>query len=341
LSESENKKIRIAVDAMGGDFAPDNVVKGALDAIKERGRYIHLQLVGKADLLRKKIKEFAVTDNDELEIVNADEVITMDDSPADSYRNKPNSSMSVGLELQKSGESDAFVSAGNTGSNLANSLFKLGRLEGISRPTIGSIIPTVKGVTLVLDVGASVDCKPKHLVEYAVMGSSYMNNIFNIEKPSVGLLGIGEEKSKGNELTTQTYELLEQSNMNFKGNVEGGDILKGKVDVVVCDGFTGNIVLKLSESFIDILKFKLKDYASRGFFKKLWIGAFSGTFKNILSDFDYQTYGGVPLLGVNGISFVGHGKSTPLAIKNMIFKSEIAARKNLPERIKENLKKFI
>jgi Fatty acid/phospholipid biosynthesis enzyme len=189
LSESEDKKIRIAVDAMGGDFAPDNNIKGALDAVNERGRYIHVQLVGKEDLLRSKIKEFTGSDNSSIEIVNADEVITMDDSPAESFRSKPNSSMSVGLELQKSGKSDAFMSAGNTGANLANSLFKLGRLEGISRPTIGSILPTIKGITFVVDVGASVDCKPKHLLEYAVMGSSYMSNVFNIDKPKVGLLG--------------------------------------------------------------------------------------------------------------------------------------------------------
>ncbi len=326
---------------MGGDFAPDNNIKGALDAVNERGRYIHVQLVGKEDLLRSKIKEFTGSDNSSIEIVNADEVITMDDSPAESFRSKPNSSMSVGLELQKSGKSDAFMSAGNTGANLANSLFKLGRLEGISRPTIGSILPTIKGITFVVDVGASVDCKPKHLLEYAVMGSSYMSNVFNIDKPKVGLLGIGEEKSKGNELTTQTHELLEKSHLNFLGNVEGGDILRGKTDVVVCDGFTGNIVLKLSESFVEILRYKLKEYSEKGFFKKLWAGSFAGTIKKILRDFDYQTHGGVPLLGVNGISFVGHGKSSPLAVKNMIFKSEIAVRKNLPERIKENLKKFI
>ena len=168
-----------------------------------------------------------------------------------------------------------------------------------------------------------------------------MNTVLNISNPKVGLLGIGEEKSKGNELTAQTYELLEKSKINFIGNIEGGDILRGKADVVVCDGFTGNIVLKLSESFVEILRYKMKEYSEKGFFKKLWIGSFVGTFKKILKDFDYQTLGGVPLLGVNGVSFVGHGRSTPLAVKNMIFKSEIAARKNLPERIKENLKKFI
>ncbi len=326
---------------MGGDFAPDNNIKGALDAVKERGRYIHVQLVGKADLLKSRLREITGSDDYDIEIVNAEEVITMEDSPAESFRNKPHSSMSIGLDLQKSGQSDAFMSAGNTGSILANSLFKLGRLEGISRPTIGSILPTVKGVTLVLDVGASVDCKPKHLLEYAVMGSSYMDNIFNIRNPKVGLLGIGEEKSKGNELTSQTYELLEKSKINFIGNIEGGDILRGKADVVVCDGFTGNIVLKLSESFVEILRYKLKEYSEKGFFKKLWAGSFAGTIKKILKDFDYQTLGGVPLLGVNGVSFVGHGRSTPLAVKNMIFKSEIAARKNLPGKIKENLKKFI
>ncbi len=334
--------IRVAVDVMGGDYAPDNEIKGALEAVKERGSHLLVQLVGKADLIKDKIKQFTGSENiKDIEIINADEVIEMEDSPADSYRNKPNSSMSVALGLQKSGKSDAFVSAGNTGANLANSLLILGRIEGISRPTIGSIIPTVNGMTFVLDVGASVDCKPKYLCEFAIMGSVFMKELYNIDKPTVGLLGIGEEKNKGNDLTTLAYEQLESSKMNFVGNIEGGDILKGKVNVVVCDGFTGNIVLKLAESIVDILKYKMKEYAEKSFFKKVWIGAFSGTMKSILMDFDYQAQGGVPLLGVNGISFVGHGKSTPLAIKNMIYKSELAVRKNLTERIKENLKNFI
>jgi glycerol-3-phosphate acyltransferase PlsX len=326
---------------MGGNYAPGNEIKGVLSALEERGDYLELSLVGKETEIKKHLSNETSVYKDKLNIVNADEVVSMHDSPSDSFKNKQNNSMRIGLELQKSNLSDAFISAGNTGAVLAHSTLVLGRLEGISRPTIGAFLPSQSGFTLITDVGASVDCKPRHLFEFALMCSVYMKNIFNIDKPKIGLLNIGEEKSKGNELSFQAFGLLQNSKMNFIGNIEGSDVLNGKVDIAVCDGFTGNIVLKFAESVLDLLKFKFREYADKGFLKKIWIGMFRNTFKTILKDFDYQTHGGTLLLGINGVSIIGHGKSSPLAIKNMIFKAEDIVRKKINDLIKSELKNYI
>ena len=326
---------------MGGNYAPGNEIKGVLSALEERGDYLELSLVGKESEIKKHLSNETSVFKDKLNIVNADEVVSMHDSPSESFKNKQNNSMRVGLELQKSNLSDAFISAGNTGAVLAHSTLVLGRLEGISRPTIGAFLPSQSGFTLITDVGASVECKPRHLFEFALMCSVYMKNIFNIDKPKIGLLNIGEEKSKGNELSFQAFGLLQNSKMNFVGNIEGSDVLNGKVDIAVCDGFTGNIVLKFAESVLDLLKFKFREYADKGFLKKIWIGMFRNTFKTILKDFDYQSHGGTLLLGVNGVSIIGHGKSSPLAIKNMIFKAEDIVRKKINDLIKSELKNYI
>jgi glycerol-3-phosphate acyltransferase PlsX len=341
LSAQDSNKIRISIDAMGGNYAPGNEIKGVLSALEERGDYLELSLVGKETEIKKHLSNETSVYKDKLNIVNADEVVSMHDSPSDSFKNKQNNSMRIGLELQKSNLSDAFISAGNTGAVLAHSTLVLGRLEGISRPTIGAFLPSQSGFTLITDVGASVDCKPRHLFEFALMCSVYMKNIFNIDKPKIGLLNIGEEKSKGNELSFQAFGLLQNSKMNFIGNIEGSDVLNGKVDIAVCDGFTGNIVLKFAESVLDLLKFKFREYADKGFLKKIWIGMFRNTFKTILKDFDYQTHGGTLLLGINGVSIIGHGKSSPLAIKNMIFKAEDIVRKKINDLIKSELKNYI
>jgi len=340
LNSETGNKIRITLDAMGGNFAPENEIKGALYALDERSDSIEITLAGKEKDLKKHISGITSKVKDMIKFVNAEDVITMDDSPSESYKTKQNSSVRVGLELQKSGKSDAFISAGNTGAVLAHSTLILGRIEGIGRPTIGAFVPSQNNFTMLSDVGASVDCKARHILEFALMCSVYMKNIFNIKSPKVGLLSIGEEKSKGNEVSVQAYELLEKSGLNFTGNIEGSDILNGKVDVAVCDGFTGNIVLKFAESVIDLLKFKFREYAAKGIINKLWIGMFSGTFRKILKNFDYQTHGGVPLLGVNGVSIIGHGKSSPLAIKNMIFRAEDVVRKKVNDLIKSELKNY-
>ncbi|HRE41621.1 MAG TPA: phosphate acyltransferase PlsX, partial [Ignavibacteria bacterium] len=210
--------------------------------------------------------------------------------------------------------------------------------DKVGRPTIGSIFPTSGEMTMVYDVGASVDCKPMHLYQYAIMGSMYMNIMYGINNPTVGLLNVGEEKSKGDELTIKTYELLEKSKLNFIGNIEGRDILKGNCNVVICDGFVGNVILKFAESVLDFLKDSFRSYADESLMKKVKVGLMKGTMKDILQRFDYQKYGGVPLLGVKGISIIGHGKSSPLAIKNMIMKAVEVYKKDVIKSIENELK---
>lgn len=330
-------KIKIVVDAMGGDFAPLNDVSGALIAAEEKRESLEIILVGKEKLINEEIHKHKINPGN-ITVINASEVVTMEDSPTDSLKTKPDSSISVGINLVKDRKADAFISAGNTGAVMTASIIKLGRIKGVGRPTIGSLFPTDKGKTMVFDVGASVDCKPNHLLEFAVMGSIYMKNVYGIEKPKIGLLSVGEEKSKGDNLTIEAYELLERSGLNFIGNVEGRDVLRGKADIIVCDGFVGNVILKFAESVLDVMKSKFKTYAEKGFLKKIWVGMMYGTLKNVvLKDFDYQEYGGVPLLGINGISIIGHGKSSPIAIKNMIYKAEEMIRKEVNLKISEEL----
>jgi glycerol-3-phosphate acyltransferase PlsX len=328
--------IRIAVDAMGGDFAPENPVLGGIQAAQEN-KNIEVILVGPEKEIKEVIAKQSVSLSN-LKVVNADEWVTMDDSPAEVFKAKPGSSLNVGLKLQREKEADAFVSAGNTGAVLSHSTLRLGRIQGIGRATIGAELPSIKGSTLVFDVGATVDCRPDHLVEYAIMGSIFSKNIYKKDNPKVGLLSIGEERTKGNELSLSAIEMLEKAPINFVGNVEGGDILRGTVDVVICDGFVGNILLKMAESVLDLFKFKLREYSEKGFFQKIWIGMMYGTLKKILRKFDYQEQGGTPLLGVNGISIIGHGKSTPYAIKKMIFRAEEVSRLEINNKIEQALK---
>lgn len=334
------EKIKIVVDAMGGDFAPLNDVSGAIIAAEEKPDSLEIILSGKEKLIKEELQKHKVSLNN-LSVVNAEEVVTMHDSPTDSIKTKSNSSLSVGINLVKEKKADAFISAGNTGAVMTASILKLGRIAGVGRPSIGSLFPTDKGKTMVFDVGASVDCKPVHLFEFAVMGSIYMKNVYGFENPRVGLLSVGEEKTKGDNLTLETYELLENSNLNFIGNVEGRDVLNGKADIIVCDGFVGNVILKFAESVLDVMKNKFRNYSSKGFLKKIWVGLMYGTLKNVvLKDFDYQEYGGVPLLGVNGVVIIGHGKSSPIAIKNMIYKAEEMIRKQVNQKITEELSAF-
>ena len=331
-------KIKIVVDAMGGDEAPLNDVSGAIIAAEAKPDLLEIILVGKEKLIGDELSKHKVNLKN-ISVLNANEVITMEDSPTETLKSKPDSSISVGINLIKEKKADAFVSAGNTGAVMTASILRLGRIEGVGRPTIGSLFPTDFGKTMVFDVGASVDCKAKHLLEFAIMGDIYMKNIYNVQSPKIGLLSVGEEKSKGDALTLEAYELLENSNLNFIGNVEGRDVLRGKADVIVCDGFVGNVILKFAESVLDVIKGKFRSYAEKGFFKKLWVGMMYGTLKNVvLKDFDYQEYGGVPLLGINGVTIIGHGKSSPIAIKNMIFKAEEMVRLRVNEKIEKELK---
>ena len=337
-SVPENYKCRIAVDAMGGDFAPQNTVIGAIQA-SEENKNIELYLVG----IEKEILNIISGNNLSFKnenIINADEVIEMGESPTSALKKKLNSSIVVGAKLVKDKKAEAFVSAGNTGAMMAASTLIMGRIPGVGRPTIGTIFPNEAGVSTVFDVGASVDSRPIHLLEYAIMGTIYTREIYGIENPKVGILSVGEEESKGNEITIAAASLIKKTQLNFIGNVEGRDILKGTVHVVVCDGFVGNILLKFGEGVLNYLKFKLKDYAETNFFNKLKVGLVKSTLKDILKQFDYQEYGGVPLLGVNGISIIGHGSSTPKAIKNMVLRANEMHSKNLVEKISKSINKY-
>jgi len=338
MSKSEEQKCKIAIDVMGGDNAPLNEIRGVALALKENDDF-ELILVGDKDKIKKVAQQEGLSINDD-SIVHASEIIRMTDTPTIAIKEKKNSSMVIAAQLVKSGKADAIVSAGNTGAMLAVSTLIIGRIKGVGRPTIGAEFPTIynKPCT-VYDVGASVDSKPQHLMDYAIMADIYAREIQNNPDPTIGILSVGEEKSKGNNLVFEASELLGKSRLNFIGNVEGRDIFFGKSDIVLCDGFVGNIVLKLGESFLKFLKYKLTNYANTNLFNKLKVGLVKGALKKALSGMDYQEHGGVPLLGINGISIIGHGSSSPLAIKNMILKANLMHRKNLINKFKESFGK--
>ncbi len=334
-----NIKCRIAVDAMGGDYAPKNELIGALDALKDSNDF-ELLLVGDKEKIISTARENNL-DLDENLIYHASQVIEMSDTPTAAIKTKPDSSLVVGAKLVKEKKADAFVSAGNTGAMMAASTLIMGRIEGVSRPTIGATFPTVQNkFCMVFDAGASVDSKPQHLFEYSVLGTIFAKEIYNTSNPTVGILNVGEEESKGNELTFSTYKLLKESKINFRGNVEGRDILKGTVDIVVCDGFVGNIILKFGESVLTFLRTRIRNYADKGIVNKLKALIVKSVLRASLSDMDYQTHGGVPLLGVNGISIIGHGSSSPLAIKNMILRAKEMYDKQLIQKFERALKEY-
>lgn len=329
-------KLRIAIDAMGGDYAPEREVAGAIEALSSSQSAFEIILVGDEHSIRHELKKFD-SENLPISIIHATQTITMEDSPTAALKQKKDSSLAVGMRLHQERKVDAFVSAGNTGAVLSAATLILGRIKGISRPTIGTFIPADFGVTLMLDAGANVDCRPQQLYEFAVMGSTYVQLLKKIEKPKVALLNVGEEKSKGTEAVLEAHKLLSESNLNFIGNVEGRDIIRYKADVVVCDGFVGNVILKFGESVPLFLKSRLKQFASRGFLNKVAVGLARFPFKASLSDLDPNIEGGVPILGVNGAVIIGHGSSTPIGIKNMIIRGMEVAKNQVNLKIEEAL----
>jgi len=321
---------------MGGDFAPANVIMGAVEALKETQNRFEIIFVGPEAVIHDQLRRVQAN-GAAFRIVDAPDVIDMHDGATAVLKQKKNSSIAVGMNLHRDGKADAFVSAGHSGAVMSASTLILGRIEGIGRPTIGAFFPSERGVTLLVDAGANVDCKPQHLFEFGVMGSIYTRQMFGIPSPTVGLLSIGEESSKGNDVVKEAHKLLEGSGLNFVGNVEGRDILKGAVNVVVCDGFVGNILLKFAESVPGFLKFKVKQAAATSALMSVMGLMMKNMMRGVLRSMDYEEYGGVPILGVNGISIIGHGKSTPKAIKNMIFKAEEMVLKNINGKIQEAL----
>ena len=320
---------------MGGDHAPAAVVAGVAEALQESGGRFSVILVGQEEKVRAALA--ALPHPPEVSVTDARDVIEMDDTSIAALKTKKNSSISLGITLHRDGKADAFVSAGHTGAMLSASTLLLGRVNGVSRPTIGALLPTETTPCLLVDAGANVDCRPRHLFEFAVMGSVYVSSLLGKTNPSVGLLSIGEEDSKGNETSLEAFRLLRASRLNFAGNIEGGDILKGKVDVAVCDGFVGNILLKFGESVPAFFKAKFRSFAARSIRNKIAGLMARQGMQRVMGELDYQEHGGVPLLGINGVSIIGHGRSSPRAIKNMIYRAEEAVRHRVHIRIQDAL----
>ncbi len=340
--KSSNSKIvpyRIAIDAMGSDYAPVSEIMGAIRAFDHLpdNTSIEIIFVGDEKRIGLELDKHKPTKL-RYSVCHADEIVLMGDEATIALKKKRNSSIFKGLELHRNGEADCFMSAGNTGATMATATVLMGRIKGASRPTIGSFFPTEKeSPALVLDVGATVDHQSRFLYEYAVMGSIYYKQMMNVDRPKVALLNVGEEKSKGTEEVKKAYGLLMESDLNFIGNIEGRDIFNGKADVVVCDGFTGNIILKLAESFFGFFKTKVKQYADKSIINKVKVALTVPTLRDVSKGLDYQEYGGVPLLGINGVVIIGHGKSSPIAIENMIYRAVEIIRSDVNKKIEEAL----
>ncbi len=328
--------MRIAVDAMGGDHAPREIVAGAILAAKEYD--IDILLVGDEKLIEQELKKSSTEISKNIFIYNAEESILMDESPSQAVRKKKKSSVHIGLRLVKNGEASAFFSAGNTGAVMAASKLILRTLEGVDRPAIATVFPNEKGNTVMLDVGANVDCKANHFLQFAIMGSAYAKFILKKENPRVSLLSIGEEDVKGNEVTKNVFNLLKKFNgINFIGNIEGKEIFKGDTDVIVCDGFAGNVALKTIEATASYIGKMLKEELMSSFRTKLGALLAKPAFDNLKNRSDYTEYGGAPLLGVNGISIIGHGSSNDNAVKNAIRVAKELSEKKVNKYIEENI----
>lgn len=309
--------LTIAVDAMGGDNAPGPEVHGAVRAVKSLD--VNVILVGKEDALKSELARYDGARSLPIRIVHASEVVTMDDSPAKALRLKRDSSIRVATRLVRDGEAQGIVSAGNTGAAMAISKTVLGMIPGVERPALATAFPTVKGrPVVVVDVGANVDCTPRMLAQFAIMGDIYSRLIFRTQKPRVGVLSIGEEEHKGNELTRNASQILKTLPLNFIGNVEGRDLYTGHADVIVCDGFIGNVALKVSEGMVDVFKHMLKEALSSTVTAQVGYLLSRSAFQDFKRRIDYSEYGGAPLLGVKGVTIICHGRSNDNAIKNAI-----------------------
>jgi glycerol-3-phosphate acyltransferase PlsX len=305
----------IAVDAMGGDFAPRLVVDGAIAAT--RNPDLGVALVGRADLVEAEVARHGDADHTRVRIVDAPDVVTMEESPSAALRRKSGASIRVAADMVATGDAAALFSAGHTGATVMAAHAAFGMLPGVDRPALAATIPRPQRPAILLDVGASVECRPPHLVQFAVMGGVYARVAFGIEAPRVGLLSIGEEATKGNELTREAHRLLKASTLSFIGNVEARDVYSGKADVIVCDGFTGNVALKVSEGLVEVLA----DFLTEDFRRRV----------------DYSEYGGAPLLGVAGVTIVGHGRSSAKAVQNAVALAHRFAAARFIERVEREI----
>lgn len=332
--------MKIAIDAMGGDHAPQAIVSGAVSAARAGAGRFEVILVGDRETLERELSHHFKIDDLPISISHASQQVDMHESPSTALKQKRDSSIAVAMNMHKTGQVDAVVSAGNTGAVLASALISLRKIKGVHRPAIGSLLPNGKDVTLLIDAGTNVDCKPVQLLQFGMMGSVFYKNMVGVDKPSVGLLNIGHEASKGNETTQNAYELFRKSQLKFIGNVEGGDVLQGDVNVVVCDGFIGNIILKFAESFNRIYSSNLRKRIGKRLQYNLGAYLLKPAFARLKKTFDYAEYGGVPLLGVNGVCIICHGGSSPKAIKNAIFEAEKIINEKVNTKIESTLKKL-
>ncbi|MFN2433542.1 MAG: phosphate acyltransferase PlsX [Gemmatimonadota bacterium] len=330
--------MRIALDAMGGDAAPEIPLAGALAAIEEWPD-VEVLLTGDERELEPLLRQRRYPAG-RLTVHHAPEQVGMEEAPTAALRKKRDSSISVGLRLLKEGHADAFFSAGNTGAVMAQAMLTLGRIPGISRPAIATIFPTMRELCILMDVGANVDCKPAHLVQFAIMGDVYARDVFRVERPRVGLLNNGEEPSKGNEQARETYAALAQTSLNFIGNVEGKDILSGAADVVVTDGFIGNILLKFSESVLHFINFGMKRELAQSPLARAGALLLRPALRRMRRRLDYAEYGGAPLLGVDGIAIIGHGRSSVKAVKNAIRAAKISVEQDVSGDIRRAFAKL-
>jgi len=325
--------VLITVDARGGDNAPMEVVKGCISAL-DRDERVEIALVGQEDVIHSIIGNYK---NNRLKIIDATQVITNEDEPVKAIRRKKASSMVIGMDMVKKREAEAFISAGNTGALMAGALFRIGRIEGIDRPALAPIIPTLKGGAMLIDAGANADCKPNNLLQFALMGSAYMNRVMEIEDPRVALVNIGSEPGKGNQLTKEAYKLLQDARLNFVGNIEARDILEGNADVLVCDGFVGNIVLKLTEGLAMFIFSQLKAEFTANTISKIAAAILKPGLIRFKNKLDYKEYGGAPLLGVNGGCIKAHGSSDAKAIENAVMQAVKFLDMKVLEKIKADI----
>jgi glycerol-3-phosphate acyltransferase PlsX len=324
----------VALDAMGGDYAPAVPAEAAVQAA--RRHQLPLLLVGPEPAVRAELAKHD-TAGLEIEVVHAPEVIAMDEHPASAVRQKPHSSIAVGMRLVKEGRAAAFVSAGNTGAMVAAGLLELGRARGVDRPALGIVFPTLRGKTLLLDVGATPDAKPEHLAQFGLMGSLYLERVFRVASPRVGLISIGEEEGKGNLLVQQAAQRLRALPLNYVGNVEGKDIPAGTVDVAVCDGFVGNVLLKFAEGLAAAISGIIREELQRNWWSKLLAAGLLPAFRRARTRMDYAEYGGAPLLGLRGLAIVAHGRSSAYALQNALRVAREAAGQDVPRLIAEGL----
>jgi len=325
---------RVALDAMGGDNAPVEIVKGAIDAVNKR-KDIKVLLVGQEDVVKKELAQYTY-DEEQVEVVHASEVIETAEPPVNAIRRKKDSSIVVAMNLVKKGEADAFVSAGSSGAILVGGQLIVGRIKGIDRAPLAPLIPTAKGVSLLIDCGANVDARSSHLVQFAKLGSIYMENIVGVKNPKVAIVNIGAEEEKGNALVKETFPLLKEcEDINFVGSVEARDIPKGEADVIVCEAFVGNVILKLYEGLASVLMSKIKKGMLTSLRSK--IGAFlvKPALKNTLKSFDTGEHGGAPLLGLNGLVVKTHGSSKAIEVSNSIIQCVTFKEQKINDKIRE------